>query len=186
MYLMVLRKNSHATMLHKLLNFQKRKPSHTVPPPEPPSVARPEDGMSSVLKIVHAGGFVERYYMAIPAAEVMKKYPSFLLTKPEVFKRPWESVVQPDEILTPGGKYFVVPRSTVKKLRRRIRRPSKEVSAKSSESKSSKDVLKRNEVQQGETSYASSGGRMKSAAKKHVTFSGIDVKHKVRQMDKPR
>lgn len=142
--------------------------------------------MSSVLKIVHAGGFVERYYMAIPAAEVMKKYPSFLLTKPEVFRRPWESVVQPDEILTPGGKYFVVPTRTVKKLRRRIRRPSKEVYAKSLESKSSKDFLKRSEVQQGETSCASSGSGMKSAAKKHVTFAGIDVKHKVRQMDKPR
>jgi len=67
---------------------------------------------SAVLKIVHAGGNVECYYMAITAARIMEKYPKVLLARPEVFRRPWDSVVRPDEILTPGQKFFIVPRRT--------------------------------------------------------------------------
>lgn len=142
----------------------------------------------SSLKIVHAGGFVESYYTPVTAAKVMEKYPSFLLTKPEVFRRPWDSVVRPDEILTPGEKYFVVPRGTVRKLRRRIQKPYKQVYVNSFESKSSKDVSKRNEVEQGETIGASNStswivSRMRNASKRHVPFTGIDVKHKAGQMD---
>ena len=50
--------------------------------------------------------------MAITAARIMEKYPKVLLARPEVFRRPWDSVVRPDEILTPGQKFFVVPRRT--------------------------------------------------------------------------
>lgn len=88
----------------------------------------PESGpgrrQSRALKIVHAGGNVEHYYMATPAAMIIQKHPSFVLARPEIFRRPWDSVVRPDEILVPGQKYYVVPRRTVKKLRRRIRKPS--------------------------------------------------------------
>ena len=45
--------------------------------------------------------------MAIPAARIMEKYPKFLLARPELFRRPWDSVVRPDEIFTPGQKFFV-------------------------------------------------------------------------------
>ncbi|KAL1560942.1 hypothetical protein AAHA92_11094 [Salvia divinorum] len=79
---------------------------------------------SRALKIVHAGGLVERYYMATPAAMIIQKNPSFVLARPEIFRRPWDSVIRPEEILVPGQKYYVVPRGTVKKLRRRIRKPS--------------------------------------------------------------
>ncbi|KAG6419634.1 hypothetical protein SASPL_121856 [Salvia splendens] len=79
---------------------------------------------SRALKIVHAGGHVERYYMATPAAMIIQKNPSFVLARPEIFRRPWDSVIRPEEILVPGQKYYVVPRRTVKKLRRRIRKPS--------------------------------------------------------------
>ncbi|KAL8031134.1 hypothetical protein ABFX02_13G005600 [Erythranthe guttata] len=77
---------------------------------------------SRALKIVHAGGHAERYYMAIPASTIIEKYPSFILARPEIFLRPWESVVRPDEMLVPGQKYYVVPRRTVRKLRRRIKK----------------------------------------------------------------
>ena len=50
--------------------------------------------------------------MAITAARIMEKYPKFLLARPEVFRWPWDSVVRPDEILTPGQKFFIVPRRT--------------------------------------------------------------------------
>ncbi|KAK1315685.1 hypothetical protein QJS10_CPA05g02003 [Acorus calamus] len=70
-------------------------------------------------RIVHAGGLIEYYYMAVPAAGVLEKYPSSCLAQPTVFRSPWESIVQPDEILTPGHKYYVVPRRTVRKLQAR-------------------------------------------------------------------
>lgn len=71
------------------------------------------------LMIIHAGGHAENYYMAIPASMIIEKHHSFILARPEIFRRPWESVVRPDEILIPGQKYYLVPRRTVKKLRRR-------------------------------------------------------------------
>lgn len=82
----------------------------------------------SVLQIIHAGGVVERYYMAFPAASIMEKHPNSVLARPEIFRRPWDSIVQPEEILVPGQKYFVVPVGTVKKLRRRMWKPSHEMS----------------------------------------------------------
>ncbi|KVH93167.1 Protein of unknown function DUF4228 [Cynara cardunculus var. scolymus] len=80
-----------------------------------------------ILQIIHAGGKIERYYMAFPAAWIMDKYPNFVLARPEIFRRPWDSVVRPEEMLVPGQKYFVVPIRTVKKLHRRIWKPSIEI-----------------------------------------------------------
>ncbi|BFG25884.1 hypothetical protein CerSpe_121580 [Prunus speciosa] len=181
-------------MLHKLLNVHKLKPfvRHALPKQalatQPQS--RPEEDGTSILKIVHAGGHVESYYMAIPAAKILEKYPSFLLARPEVFKRPWDSVVKADEILTPGQKVLLVPRRTMRKLWRRIRKPNKEFSVNSYVSQSSMDVSghtisqrKQGAAAFGELSDSSSIcgiiGRQKSVGKKHVTFSGIDVKHSV-------
>ncbi|KAJ9687061.1 hypothetical protein PVL29_015782 [Vitis rotundifolia] len=92
------------------------------------------------LKIVHPGGVVERYYMAVPAVRIMEAYPSFMVARPEVFRRPWDSVVHPDEILNPGEKFFVVPRRTLQKLRRRIRRPKGDLPSNSFSSQSSRNA----------------------------------------------
>ncbi|KAF5200730.1 hypothetical protein FRX31_009678 [Thalictrum thalictroides] len=93
--------------------------------PKPASAPVLEDVVagSSAVKIIHVGGLVEFYYMAVPAVKIMDKYPSFLLARPEIFRRPWDSLVHPGDILIPGQKFFVVPRRTVKKLQRRIRQP---------------------------------------------------------------
>ncbi|KAL8087956.1 hypothetical protein AgCh_037920 [Apium graveolens] len=104
-------------MLHKLFGTKVRKPS---------TDSHSTDERSSALKIIHAGGRTDYYFMAIPASRVMEKYPSFILAKPEVFRRPWDSVVRPEEMLVPGQKFFVVPIRTVKKLKRRIRKPIKD------------------------------------------------------------
>ncbi|CAI9286674.1 unnamed protein product [Lactuca saligna] len=77
-----------------------------------------------ILQIIHAGGVVERHYMAFPASSIIDKYPNFVLARPEIFRQPWDSIVPPEEILVPGQKYFLVPLRTVKKLRRRARNPS--------------------------------------------------------------
>lgn len=90
----------------------------------PTTPAGPGEKQSRALKIIHVGGHVEHYYMATPAAMIIQKHHSFVLARPEIFRRPWDSVVRPEEILVPGQKYYVVPRRTVKKLRRRIRKPS--------------------------------------------------------------
>lgn len=76
-----------------------------------------------ILQIIHAGGVVERHYMAFPASSIIDKYPNFVLARPEIFRQPWDSIVPPEEILVPGQKYFLVPLRTVKKLRRRLRNP---------------------------------------------------------------
>ncbi|PIN11508.1 hypothetical protein CDL12_15877 [Handroanthus impetiginosus] len=79
---------------------------------------------SRALKIIHAGGHVEYYYMAIPASRIIEKYPAFILARPEIFRRPWDSVVRPEEILIPGQRYYIVPCQTVKKLWRRVKKTS--------------------------------------------------------------
>ncbi|XP_021300779.1 uncharacterized protein LOC110429196 [Herrania umbratica] len=125
--------------------------------------------------------------MAMPAVNIINKYPSSILARPEVFRRPWDSLVRSDEILTPGEKFYVVPRRTVRKLRRRIKKPNAEVSVSSFVSQSSIDVskggftsksfLQRSEVSDSRmVSGSFSTSRKKNGTKKHVRFVGIDTK----------
>ncbi|KAL5981938.1 hypothetical protein ACLOJK_016005 [Asimina triloba] len=93
----------------------------------PSSSAPPRQQAHPAVKIVHAGGIAEYYHEAVPASQILGKYPSFILARPNVFRRPWDSLVGPDEMLAPGEKYLVVPRSTVRKLLRRIRQPDQSV-----------------------------------------------------------
>ncbi|CAK9167184.1 unnamed protein product [Ilex paraguariensis] len=132
----------HPIMLHKLFGARTRtpKPPHGCHIPSKLAPNKVEEGSSSVLKIIHAGGNAECYYMAVPAVRIIEKYPSYILARPEIFRRPWDSVVRPEEILIPGQKFFIVPRGTVKKLRQRIRKPSGKFFGNSFESKASTDV----------------------------------------------
>lgn len=101
-------------MLGKLLNtFRRHGPS------KPPHKSK-----SSALKLVHPGGYVECYYMEMSASKLMERYPSFYITKPNVFKQPWDSIIQPDDTLFPGQKFYIVPQKTVKKLHRRFQKPN--------------------------------------------------------------
>lgn len=81
---------------------------------------------NSVVRIVLAGGMVELYGGAVSAQLVMEKYPGLCLAKPEVFQRPHESVVSPRELLLPGQKFYLVPRSTLIKLRQNVSREDKQ------------------------------------------------------------
>lgn len=122
---------------------------------------------SRALKIVHAGGHVERYYMATPAAMIIQKNPSSVLARPEIFRRPWDSVIQPEEILVPGQKFYVVSRRTVKKLRRRIRKPSA--------------ISTENPSQSSMSSFSGilvKPGIKSKARNLHVRFFGIDSNNK--------
>ncbi|KAB2634457.1 hypothetical protein D8674_041657 [Pyrus ussuriensis x Pyrus communis] len=173
-------------MFHKFLNVHKLKPFSRRP--QAPEAEPEEEGCTSTLKIVHIGGGVEKYYMATPAAKILEKHPSFLLARPEVFRRPWDSVVKPNEILTPGEKVLLIPHRAVRKLRRKVRKPNKELSVNSFVSQSSMDVSTAAETilrwKQGaavgelsDTSICSILRSKRSVGKKHVTFTGIDVKH---------
>lgn len=130
--------------------------------------------------------------MAIPAVIILEKYPSCILGRREVFRRPWDSVVRPEELLTLGEKLFLVPRRTVRKLRWRVKKPDghREVSSNSFASKSCVDVCvdkvssKSNDFpstsfcQQSEaTVYAEkTASERKSAVKRRVRFVGIEEK----------
>lgn len=178
-------------MLNKLFGSRKRKPpfGSLVPlnPVHHPRIPV-EEKSSSALKIIHAGGTTECYYMAVPASRIMEKYPSLILARPEIFRRPWDSVVQPDEILVPGQKFLVVPLPTVKKLRRRIRKtPIKDNIASSfvSESSVSAELVSKqqDELTTTSKSFLIKGNVSKSIKSKaknkvgnhhRVSFVGVD------------
>ncbi|KAK6930961.1 PADRE domain [Dillenia turbinata] len=69
------------------------------------------------VRIVHPGGREELYQNAVPASLVMEKYPGKCVAKPDVFKDPHESILQPEDDLLPGHKYYLIPASTVAKLK---------------------------------------------------------------------
>lgn len=73
------------------------------------------------VRIVHAGGRIELYRYAIPASELIQKYPGMCITHPHIFTCPREAVLSADDMLVPGNKYFVVRSSTVEKLKRRYK-----------------------------------------------------------------
>ncbi|KAK9060412.1 hypothetical protein SSX86_021116 [Deinandra increscens subsp. villosa] len=52
--------------------------NHTIPANPNPNVAGEKP---LILQIIHAGGRVERYYMAFPARWIMDKYPNFVLAQ---------------------------------------------------------------------------------------------------------
>ncbi|XP_074589878.1 uncharacterized protein LOC141845774 [Curcuma longa] len=81
---------------------------------------------NSVVRIVLAGGMVELYGGAVSARLLMEKYPGLLVAKPEVFQRPHESVVSHREWLLPGQKFYLVPKSTLIKLRQNVSREDKQ------------------------------------------------------------
>jgi hypothetical protein len=132
---------------------------------------------------------VECFYMATPAARIMEKYPSFVLARLQVFRQPWDSVVRPDEILHPGEKFFVVPHRTVRKLKRRINKPSSEnpedpFSPQSSNAVSAgtrprqKDGSSRN-VRNGNINTSVHANRKQSCFDKHERFgAGVDMTQK--------
>ncbi|KAK6774322.1 hypothetical protein RDI58_029561 [Solanum bulbocastanum] len=122
---------------------------------------------AAALKIIHVGGVAEYYYMATPASRILEKYPSFILAKPEVFRKPWDSLVHKDEILIPGQKYYVVPQRTLKKLRRRIKKNNHSfISQSSQDSTKSKHIIS---IIKTKTSNDKNNAR-----NRRVRFFGID------------
>ncbi|KAL0421436.1 UNVERIFIED_CONTAM: Beta-arabinofuranosyltransferase RAY1 [Sesamum latifolium] len=71
------------------------------------------------VRIVHAGGRIEMYHSAIPASEMIRKYPGMCIARPDVFKRPNESLLSADDMLLPGHKYLIIRSTTVEKLKRK-------------------------------------------------------------------
>ncbi|CAN1312982.1 hypothetical protein LINPERPRIM_LOCUS28800 [Linum perenne] len=77
------------------------------------------------VRIVHPGGRQELYESALPAREIMEKYPGTRVAEPGVFKNPEDSLLHGEEKLMPGNKYLVIPSTTVEKLRHRHSRTGK-------------------------------------------------------------
>lgn len=67
------------------------------------------------VKIVHPGGHVELHDRPITASDVISRNPKCCLAYPNVFKQPW-AILEPETILIPGQKFYVVPLTTVRKL----------------------------------------------------------------------
>ncbi|KAK1403264.1 hypothetical protein POM88_002869 [Heracleum sosnowskyi] len=94
------------------------------------------------VRIIHAGGRQELYKTAIPASRLMEKYPGMCVARPEVFRKPQESILSAEDHLLPGQKYFIVPCTTVQKVKRRhsSKRKVKEPEILLLDSKASADV----------------------------------------------
>ncbi|KAL9323214.1 hypothetical protein ACSQ67_011267 [Phaseolus vulgaris] len=98
-----------------------------LPPPPDPALPKHRETMlfscwisaknpkTTFLQIVHRGGHVELHDKPVTAAEIMCRYPRCCVAYPYVFQQPW-AVVEPDEELVLGQKYYVVPMSTIRKL----------------------------------------------------------------------
>ncbi|KAF5940071.1 hypothetical protein HYC85_021238, partial [Camellia sinensis] len=71
------------------------------------------------VRIMHAGGHEELYQTEIPASKLMEKYPGMCVARPEVFKYPHESLLLGEEKLLLGHKYYIIPLTTVQKLKRK-------------------------------------------------------------------
>lgn len=69
------------------------------------------------VKIVHPGGHAELHERPVLASEIIRRNPKCCVAHPNVFKQPW-AIVQPDTMLMPGQKVYVVPISTVRKLQK--------------------------------------------------------------------
>ncbi|XP_039034831.1 uncharacterized protein LOC120171106 [Hibiscus syriacus] len=74
------------------------------------------------VRIVHAGGKEELYRNVVPVSHLMKKHPGMCITRTEVFTNPDESLLRPGDRLLPGQKYYIIPSSTVQKLKSRHRK----------------------------------------------------------------
>ncbi|KAF0901810.1 hypothetical protein E2562_006444 [Oryza meyeriana var. granulata] len=68
------------------------------------------------VKLVFPGGHVELLDRPVMAAEVMARHPRFCVARPDVFREPASAVASPDAVLALGDKYYVVPKSTVRRL----------------------------------------------------------------------
>ncbi|KAJ0544895.1 hypothetical protein HanIR_Chr08g0343591 [Helianthus annuus] len=71
------------------------------------------------VRVVHAGGKEDLYQNPVTVSQLVKNYPEMCFAWPEVFKNPNESVLSATDILLPGQKYYLVPLTTLKKLKRK-------------------------------------------------------------------
>lgn len=79
--------------------------------------SRDSCGGSSVVMIVRAGGKTEKYSRPVSAQEVMIRHPQDVLTRLHVQDSDClKSIVTPETVLSPGKKYYLVPRRTVEWL----------------------------------------------------------------------
>ncbi|GAA0164651.1 hypothetical protein LIER_20240 [Lithospermum erythrorhizon] len=67
-----------------------------------------------ILKLVHPR-FIETHSKPVKAAEILKKYPRYSITRPDVFQFPW-IVIKPEATLVPGKVFYLVPHRTMYKL----------------------------------------------------------------------
>lgn len=71
------------------------------------------------VRVVHAGGREDLYRNPVAVSHLMKKYPGMSVARPEVFKNPYEAVLSATAMLLPGQKYYLVPVTTLKKLKKK-------------------------------------------------------------------
>ncbi|KAH6763246.1 hypothetical protein C2S52_020679 [Perilla frutescens var. hirtella] len=87
-----------------------------------PSLSVSKQLRDVTVRIVHAGGRIEMFETAVPAAKLIRRYPGMCIARPDVFRHPHEAVLSADDVLLPGNKYFVVRCTTVEKLKKRLSR----------------------------------------------------------------
>ncbi|KAI7742638.1 hypothetical protein M8C21_029596 [Ambrosia artemisiifolia] len=78
-----------------------------------------ERQVSSGLWEHDTSGKEDLYQNPVTVSQLVQNYPGMCFAWPEVFKNPNESVLSATDILLPGQKYYLVPLTTLKKLKRK-------------------------------------------------------------------
>ncbi|KAI3816760.1 hypothetical protein L1987_16464 [Smallanthus sonchifolius] len=71
------------------------------------------------VRVLHAGGKEDLYLNPVTVSQLIKNYPGMCIARPEVFKNPNQSVLSTTDLLLLGQKYYVVPVTTLKKLKKK-------------------------------------------------------------------
>ncbi|KAK9060212.1 hypothetical protein SSX86_020916 [Deinandra increscens subsp. villosa] len=71
------------------------------------------------VRVLHAGGKEELFQNPVTVSQLIKNYPGMCFAWPEVFKNPNESVLSATDLLLPGQKYYLIPVTTLKKLKKK-------------------------------------------------------------------
>lgn len=114
------------------------------------------------VRVVHAGGKEDLYQNPIAVSQLINEYPGMCFAWPDVFKNPNESVLSATDLLLPGRKYYLVPVTTLKKLKKKHAAKRNKSMGETGTNESDESVCSAKDY------YVSKERRSKCSVKKHI------------------
>ncbi|GLJ16569.1 hypothetical protein SUGI_0283680 [Cryptomeria japonica] len=95
---------------------------------------------NNTVRIVHRDGSVEIFHQPLSARVLMEAYPDYVVTRPDVFQRPRDAVLNPDAVLMPGNIFYLVSRKGIHRPLCKKRNNNNNSSSSNTELSTSKDL----------------------------------------------